>query len=152
MPEETDARQVVLAIRPRFASAILDGSKTYELRKRLPKGLRSGDLVYLYETAPTSAMVGAFTIADVLPISPDDAWEQVGQGFAISKTEFDTYVNGAKQVVALKVDERFRLRESLSHNALASIDASFSPPRSARLIRSLELANLLRELVEPIET
>ena len=151
MTEPQQSRQLVLAIHGRFASAILNGTKAYELRKRLPKGLSAGDRVYLYETAPTSAIVGAFTIAKVLKLSVPEAWQTVGAGLGITKEEFDSYVNGAGKVVALKVQERFRLRRQQSCQDLASLDAAFCPPRSAVVIENDALLAYLGELIEPVD-
>jgi predicted transcriptional regulator len=51
----TDA---VFSIKPYFADAILDGSKTVELRKIAPK--RPVERVWIYATAPVMRIVGYF--------------------------------------------------------------------------------------------
>ena len=107
--------------------------------------------MYLYETAPTSAIVGAFTIADILLLSPPEAWATIGDGLAITKAEFDSYVNGSSKVVALKVRGRFRLRLQQSCRDLASLDASFCPPRSAVMLENEALLAHLGDLVEPVD-
>jgi predicted transcriptional regulator len=60
-------RDIVMAIKPRFAQAILNGTKKYEFRKTAPAKEWSGK-IYLYETAPTSAIVGYFEVCD----APDE--------------------------------------------------------------------------------
>ena len=136
---------IVLAIHRRHAQAILRGEKTHELRKRLPRLVR-GDRVYLYETAPTSAIVGGFTIGDVSRDTPMATWQAVGDGLAISKPEFDGYVNGSKEVIALQVSNTFRLRKSATREDLLKVVARFTPPQSAIIVRDQALTDHLDAL------
>lgn len=50
---------LLLAIKQRHAEDILFNNKTVEIRKRCPR-MTAGDKVYLYVTAPISAVVGYF--------------------------------------------------------------------------------------------
>jgi predicted transcriptional regulator len=53
-----DMRDIVASIHPRHAQAILDGTKTVELRRKVWRMGAEIDRMFLYETAPTSALVG----------------------------------------------------------------------------------------------
>lgn len=139
------ARQVVLAIHGRHANAILDGKKTHELRRR-PPALSAGDRVYLYATSPQSAVVGWFIVRSVSRHTPNKVWADVGAGFAISKTEFDKYVAGAREVVALEVAETSRLRRPSGARELVGVDSAFTPPQSAVVLRSPSLRTHLEQL------
>ena len=75
---------LVIAIHPRFADAILEGRKTFELRRRFP-AVAPGTLIYLYATAPTSGIVGGFTSAGQKAGSPEAAWREKGKGLALSR-------------------------------------------------------------------
>lgn len=55
----------VLAIHPRFADLIYAGRKTVEFRRRIPKGMRPGGRVFLYETAPVRKVTGSFVVAGI---------------------------------------------------------------------------------------
>ena len=55
---------IVLAIHPEYADAILEGSKSFEIRRRCPD-LPPGTLVYLYATSPISEIVGGFVLRRV---------------------------------------------------------------------------------------
>ena len=139
-------RQIVLAIHGRHADAILRGKKTYELRRRLP-AVSEGDYVYLYATAPQSAVVGGFRVKRVRREGPGKMWKLVGgKGFAISKSEFEAYVAGASEVVALEVAEPVRLRRSAPVGELAGVDSGFRPPQSAVVLRSHSLRSHLEAL------
>lgn len=48
---------VILSIKPRFARAIMDGSKRYELRRRIFKN-ENVDTAYIYATSPVKKIIG----------------------------------------------------------------------------------------------
>lgn len=145
-----EPRRIVLAIHGRHARAILGGRKTHELRRRLP-ALTPGDWVYLYETAPESAVIGGFRVKGVRRECPKAMWDLVGEdGFAISKSEFQAYVDGATEVVAIEVADPFRLRRSASVAELAGVDSTFRPPQSATFLRSSTLLAHLQALARSL--
>jgi predicted transcriptional regulator len=96
-----------MAIQPRYAAAILDGSKTIELRKRplAPDVSR----VLIYETSPTQMIVGHFVVRDTVVSSPQDIWDRYGAEAAIDPVDFCTYYADARQAVALRIAEAHRL-------------------------------------------
>lgn len=150
MGKEPSTTRIVLAIHSRHAQAILEGEKTHELRKRLPR-LSRGDVVYLYETAPTSSIVGGFVVDGVRRDTPARTWRTVGNGFAITKPEFDGYVNGSEKVIALKVSGAFRLKNAVTKNDLAALAVTFTPPQSAVVVRDPTLVRHLDTLAkEPL--
>jgi predicted transcriptional regulator len=56
-------RPLLLSLRPRFAQAILDGTKTVELR-RTRVSAPPGTLLVLYASSPVMAVVGVAPLAD----------------------------------------------------------------------------------------
>lgn len=85
-------RAVLLSIRPRFAKAILDGSKTYELRRRFPK-LEPGTVVYLYSSSPDMAIVGSFVSAEIKRAAKDELWHQLQSELGLAEHEFSAYLD-----------------------------------------------------------
>jgi predicted transcriptional regulator len=63
----TDA---IFSIRPYFADAILDGSKTVELRKVAPK--KPVERVWIYATAPVMHIVGHFEPGKIRDATHED--------------------------------------------------------------------------------
>ena len=139
------SRQLVLAIHEQHANAILGGRKTHELRRRL-RSVAAGDRVYLYATAPASAVIGSFVVRSVSRMSPDGMWARIGAGFAISETEFHTYTAGADEVTALEVGEPRRLRRPAAALELTRIAPDFSPPQSVSVLRSPAVQTHLERL------
>lgn len=61
---------LILSLKPQFAQKILDGSKLYEYRKKIP--MRNDiDRVYIYASKPIQAIVGYFN--DLSVIKPSDS-------------------------------------------------------------------------------
>jgi predicted transcriptional regulator len=60
----TTAQIILLSIRPAFAALAFSQRKLFEYR-RARVGVRSGDLVLLYETAPVGLITGQFRVGGV---------------------------------------------------------------------------------------
>ena len=91
-----------MAIQPRFAQAILSGSKNVEFRKR-----RVADdvkTVLIYETSPTQRIVGRFNVKRIVEKSPIALWREFGSVGGISRRDYLDYFAGHSQAVALVVE------------------------------------------------
>lgn len=64
---------MLLSVNPRFATAILRGSKTVEVHRRRV-AVSPGTTVALYAAARTTALVGLARIAAVSVGSPGEVW------------------------------------------------------------------------------
>jgi predicted transcriptional regulator len=99
---------LVLAIAPRWAAAILDGSKTVEVRRQAPRsGLPAH--VLLYATAPTAAVVGRAVLDQVREDTPERLWGAFGSQTALTKGEFDRYVAGCARPAAWRMATPVRI-------------------------------------------
>lgn len=142
-----ESSEILLAIHERHANAIMAKRKTHELRKRIPT-LAEGALVYLYQTAPRSAVIGRFVVRSVHRKPPCEAWSDVGtDGFCISEPEFTAYVGTATEVTALEVDDPVWLCRPATVSELRDIDAGFHPPQSASYLRSEAIRKYLEDLL-----
>ncbi|MBQ7252039.1 MAG: hypothetical protein IJS32_05490 [Kiritimatiellae bacterium] len=94
---------VILAIHPRHAAAIYDGTKRWEFRKVPPP---VPGFVLLYETAPVSAVTGKVYLAAKIQGEPECVWgfaktqKTIGGGPGITAREFQAYVGKAHSVAA----------------------------------------------------
>lgn len=98
---------VIMAIKPRFAKMIYDGKKQWEFRKAPPPLMR---LVYVYESAPVSAITGTLIFRSKVEGIVNDVWETVTRGkvFTLNGTgiglaELKDYVGKHQTVAALRV-------------------------------------------------
>jgi predicted transcriptional regulator len=95
-----DASDALISIHPGYANAILDGTKTIELRRRVPE-LANGTRLWIYATRPTAAVVGVATISDVNRAHPRTIWRKHRDGAGVDHASFMEYFQGAQEGVAI---------------------------------------------------
>ena len=61
---------IILALKPKWANLILDGKKTAEVRRVLPKDLSLGDKCYIY---CRGAILGYAVVENIETVDPNDA-------------------------------------------------------------------------------
>ena len=101
------ASPVIMAIKPRFAKMIYEGRKVWEFRKAPPPLMR---LVYVYESAPVSAITGTLMFRSKVEGILDDVWDTVTcskvftyNGTGIGYDALREYVGDSRTVAALRV-------------------------------------------------
>jgi predicted transcriptional regulator len=121
----TGERVALMPIHPRYANAILDGTKGVEFRKRR----LAPDIgrVFIYSTSPVSRVVGEFVIEETVVGSPEDIWQAYGHTGEISEPEFHKYFEGRDTAVALTVARTRRFTKPL---ALADLSPRPAVPQS----------------------
>lgn len=80
---------IILAINPKYVQRIFTGEKKYEFRKIICK--KSIDKILIYETAPTSKIVGEVTVTSVLKDTPTNLWELTKMSAGIDYDSFFAY-------------------------------------------------------------
>jgi len=94
---------LVFSIRPVYLAMFFDGRKRFEFRTRRPS-VASGDVVLLYETAPTSAIVATAVVGVVYDGTPARVWELAGSVGGITKAQFDLYFGDRVRAVAVELE------------------------------------------------
>jgi predicted transcriptional regulator len=130
-------RAMLLSVHPRFATAILVGSKTVEVRRQRVAA-PPGTPVLLYATAPTMALVGMARIAAIHVASPREVWSAHRTQTGITRREYDAYMSGATQASGLTLEAPVSFDEPVSLNALRAA-GTFHPPQSYRYMKSGDL-------------
>ena len=97
------AQPLVFSIRPVYLAMFFDGRKRFEFRTRRPS-VAPGDVVLLYETAPTSAIVATAVVGTVHDGDPASVWEIAGERGGITKAEFDIYFANRGRAVAVELE------------------------------------------------
>lgn len=132
-------RVLLLSLRPRFANAILAGTKTVELRRR-PIKAPPGSTVVLYASAPTRAVVGVAKLHRSLVLDAEMAWEDHERELGLTRTEFDAYLDGRRAHLLVLMDVR-RLLEPVQLGRLRE-GCDFRPPRSFRYVSETDPASV----------
>ena len=117
---------VLLSIKPAFADAIFNKTKTFEFRRTL---FASPDVkkVLVYASSPIQRVIGEFTIAEILSMTPDALWGATRHGAGISEHYFRQYFNGKRVAYAIGVG---RIRKFASPRGLAEHYGVRSAPQS----------------------
>lgn len=123
--------RVLLSIKPKFANAILEGTKTFELRRAVFRNPAVRKIV-IYASSPVSRVIGEFMIAGVLALEPERLWEAAGEGAGVDRKFFDDYFRGCKVGFALEVRRPRRYAKPLG---LKEHFGFSQPPQSFRYLR-----------------
>ena len=93
---------VLLSIKPGFASAIFSGEKKFEFRRAIFKD-KNVKKVYVYASKPIGLVIGEFEIEEVITEEPNSLWNITKGASGISKKYFDEYFEGKQIAHAIKV-------------------------------------------------
>ncbi|MCL2359696.1 hypothetical protein [Candidatus Bathycorpusculum sp.] len=94
-------RDIVLAIKPKYAKTLYSGEKQFELRRKLPHSLINH--VYLYESRPVKKITGCITLKRVVTGSPDKVWQICASTCGLDKPAFETYCGERPKIYALEI-------------------------------------------------
>jgi predicted transcriptional regulator len=126
------SKVVLISVKPKYVSLIVNGSKKYELRRKCPK-IQSGDSVLVYESSPTMCLVGAFIVGTVLYKSPESLWRHIGKESGVSRSEFLKYFSGCEIGSAIEIAKYWPLETKVSLVQLREY-ANLDPPQSFRYL------------------
>jgi predicted transcriptional regulator len=91
-----------LPIDPEWAIAILRGTKKWELRTKRP-AIDRGDVVVVYASAPLKAIVGSFTVGEIVSGAPRAIWSVVGGEVASTRRAYFRRFGDSPIVHAIQV-------------------------------------------------
>jgi predicted transcriptional regulator len=111
LADESDSVVALLPIRPRYAAAILAGTKTVEFRRR-PFG-RPVTHIVIYASAPIQCVVGVFSVDRVEEGCAGEIWARCGSLGAIDEEDYDRYYLQAESAFAIHIERVWRLHEPL---------------------------------------
>lgn len=141
MGSPTPGRVALFSIKPRYAEAILGGTKQVEFR-RTPLAADVSHVV-IYATAPIKKIVGLFEVAGVERAMPRSLWRSYREVGAIDSDDFNAYFAGTDVAYAIKVRGARRLRSPLD---LCHLSPTLRAPQSYQYLRADFMAELVRHL------
>ena len=133
---------ILMSIKPKYSRQIFSGSKKYELRKT-PMRFNPNELVVVYESSPTKAVVGYFIIGKIIKKPPEEIWHIFKNEVKISKTDFFKYYKEKQWAYAIKVKSPYLYKERITLQKLRAIYGSWSPPQNFRYIKEDSERNLI---------
>ncbi|MFF7717661.1 hypothetical protein [Streptomyces sp. NPDC007988] len=142
----TPERVLLLSLHPRFATAILNGDKTVELRRQRV-AVPPGTPVVIYATSPVMALTGAARLVSVDTAEPGQIWRRHRTACGITRAEYTAYMDGASHASALLLCSPRPLSSPVPLDHLRATGA-FHPPQSYRYLTP----QLLKQLVAGHDT
>lgn len=132
---------LLMSIRSRHVRSIVAGTKTHELRKRIPRDA-TGMRIFIYSSGEEMAVTAHARVADVDSGPPASIWSRHSAVLGISRAEFDEYFAGADVAYALQLQD---VRENARPTSLQELRKAFGiePPQSWRYLTE----NVCRRLI-----
>ncbi len=116
---------VLLSIKPKYATAIIEGVKRYEFRLVIFK--RKIPSIYIYATSPVNKIVGLFEIDKIIKEHPQEIWNMCHEYAGISESEFFNYFGSLPVAYAIKIKNPDRFDCEIDPYSYIE---NFRPPRS----------------------
>ncbi len=129
MDTQPTQRAALMSIRPPFASAILEGTKQVEFRKR--RLASDIDRVVIYTTAPVMAVVGEFQVAEQVVSTPAALWRRYSRVAGIDRAAFFEYFADTAEAVGILIES---VTEYARPQPLCEFDPGSRPPQSFRYL------------------
>ncbi len=130
-----ECRSALLAVKPSFACALVEGSKGFEFRRVWPS-FQPGDLVYVYSSAPVQAIVGSFVCGNIVQGRPEAVWRRLRVEGNIPRSIFRDYFRGSRVASAIEVTNPHAWITPLPLAAIRRRIPEFHPPRSYKFLAS----------------
>lgn len=122
-------RAILISIRPEYVQAILQGRKSFELRRKFAKEVAIGSQILIYCTAPVSSLVATAKVSKVLAVAPSTIWKKYRNSIGVEKKFFDEYFKGTSRGFAIGLASVEELQRKVSYTELAEI-FGIRPPQS----------------------
>lgn len=136
--------EILISIRPNFADAIFNGSKTVEIRRKIPT-IQLGARLWIYVTKPVGEVRGIARVTDIVEGDPDAVWHACGSRTGLVRSDFDDYLDGSAKAYGLVLQE-VRAGRPASMVVLRTLRANFHPPQVITRLTIAEAQGLQRYL------
>jgi predicted transcriptional regulator len=120
--------EILISLKPKHANEVFGGEKTVELRKRRPN-IKPGTRVWIYATAPVSAIKGYADLVRIDTGSPSLILKALGSQTGVSKEEFDGYFQASEKAHALVLTDVMELKRALPLKRIRELVGDFHPPQ-----------------------
>jgi len=124
---------ILISIHGRHVAKILDGSKTFELRRRFhTKHEYTNTRLWIYETSPKCAVVATACIDRVAVCNPEYIWKKLGKDVGVTHEEFAAYFGDRESAYAIKLAQVEKLTTPITLAEMRA--AGIQPPQSYRTV------------------
>ena len=116
---------ILLAIKPEYVTQILNGTKRFEFRTRIPT--QKVSKIFIYCTSPVMAVVGEAEVKSIISLDPETLWKVTHAYAGISKEGFLKYFSGHKIAFAYELGKAtaYKKNKPLSEYGMKGVPQSF---------------------------
>ena len=132
---------ILLSIKPRFTSKILNGTKRFEFRRSISRKWGNDLRIFIYASAPEKRIVGYFTPKQIIQAHPQELWEKCKDYAGIGKDDFFRYFAGKEEGYAIEIAAVKSF--PVPFNPIELFQPKFSPPQSYCYLESPVVERLL---------
>ena len=137
---------ILMSIKPKYSRLIFAGIKKYELRKT-PIKAQGNEVVIVYESNPTKAVVGSFQVQEIVKKSPEEIWALLQSEIGVSETEFFQYFSQKRTGYALKIENPQLFKRKTSLQELRALYGRWNPPQNFQYVKESQEAELLSKIL-----
>lgn len=134
------SRSLLLSVRPRFARALLAGTKTAEIRRRFPN-VPAGTTVVIYSSSPEKSVLGTMKSAGLIRSDPDAIWRDYSDVIGLERSELTAYLDGASECSVLELGQPQMWPSPVPLAQLRRV-LRLEPAQSFRYLTARQLASL----------
>lgn len=120
--------EILISVEPRYFASILSGEKTVELRRRALR-ITEGAKIWLYCKAPIASISAVCQLRYSETLSKADLWTKHSPQLALSRSEYDAYLEGRDSAHALVLSEVRSLDQPIDLVAARALRLNFQPPQ-----------------------
>lgn len=135
---------IILSINPEHIKKLRTGEKIFEYRRKLGKKIIKGsiDLIAVYETAPTSRIVGTMKIYNIHRLPIMELWCWTGSKSGLTLDKYLEYFHGLISGYAIEIREYHEVTMPI-HLSEIGVDR---PPQSYQYLDAEQIEYILRWL------
>lgn len=117
---------ILLSIKPEYSNKILDGTKKFEYRRRLPK--QKVTKIIIYSTSPIMQIVGDVDVVEVLNGQPLELYRRTKGYRGINAEKYLEYFKNSSIAYAYKLGDvrKFEPPKTLKNYGMEKAPQSFS--------------------------
>ena len=139
----SDCPDILISLAPAYTKAILEGTKTVELRRRRVHA-KVGTRIWLYSKVPTARVEGSARIERLQEGDVKGLWAEFSNDVGVSKTEFEAYFRGCNKGYAIVLTAACAVIPAPDLKAMRENLAGFHPPQFFKRLEPEEVQALLK--------
>lgn len=96
-----------------FVKSFLEGEKDIELRTRVPKALRTGDIIVVAQSGTHNKVVMRMSVLSVIKLTPKEMYRMHGMGIHLEYVDYAHYTIGREWVYGIRTYHVVKFDEEL---------------------------------------